>query len=143
MAFGRAQFSKLQRPPSRIYSTPIRRCFTRFTSPPPANDGSVKMPFFTQLAHHFLPEVILAIGVLALILVGAWRGERSFSLVTELTVAVLGLAILAILLSTKSEAIVFDGAYIDDAFSRFAKVLTLSASLVTILLSVNTDRKST
>jgi NADH-quinone oxidoreductase subunit N len=48
------------------------------------------MPFFTQLAHHFLPEVILAIGVLALILVGAWRGERSFSLVTELTVAVLG-----------------------------------------------------
>ena len=81
------------------------------------------MPFFTQLAHHFLPEVILAIGVLALILVGAWRGERSFSLVTELTVAVLGLAILAILLSTKSEAIVFDGAYIDDAFSRFVKVL--------------------
>ena len=94
-------------------------------SPPPANDGSVKMPFFTQLAHHFLPEVILAVGVLALILVGAWRGERSFSLVTELTVAVLGLAILAILLSTKSEAIVFDGAYIDDAFSRFVKVLTL------------------
>jgi NADH-quinone oxidoreductase subunit N len=100
------------------------------------------MPFFTQLAHHFLPEVILAIGVLALILVGAWRGERSFSLVTELTVAVLGLAILAILLSTKSEAIVFDGAYIDDAFSRFVKVLALSASLVTILLSSDFLRRA-
>jgi len=35
------------------------------------------MPFFTQLAHHFLPELILTIGVLALILVGAWRGERA------------------------------------------------------------------
>ena len=100
------------------------------------------MPFFTQLAHHFLPEVILAIGVLALILVGAWRGERSFSLVTELTVAVLGLAILAILLSTKSEAIVFDGAYIDDAFSRFVKVLALGASLVTILLSSDFLRRA-
>ncbi|MGA8169346.1 MAG: proton-conducting transporter membrane subunit, partial [Methylocystis sp.] len=100
------------------------------------------MPFFTQLAQHFLPEVILAVGVLVLILVGAFRGERSFTLVTELSVGVLGLAILAIVLSTKSEASVFDGAYVDDAFSRFVKVLALGASLVTLLLSSDFLRRA-
>ena len=111
-------------------------------SPPPANDGSVKMPFFTQLAHHFLPEVILAVGVLALILIGAFRGESSFSLVTELAVAVLGLALLAILLSTKCRGVVFDGAFIDDAFARFMKVLALGGSLVTILMSSDFLRRA-
>ncbi len=100
------------------------------------------MPFFTELAHHFLPEVILAIGVLTLILVGAWRGERAHGLVSELTVGVLGLALLSIVLSTHSEASVFDGAYVDDAFSRFVKGLTLSASMVTILLSTDFMRRA-
>ena len=31
--------------------------------------------------HHFLPEIILAVGVLALILIGAWRGEKRGRLV--------------------------------------------------------------
>ena len=39
------------------------------------------MPFLAELALHFLPEVILAIGVMVLILIGAWRGERGFGLV--------------------------------------------------------------
>jgi len=100
------------------------------------------MPFFTQLAHHFLPEVILAIGVLALILVGAWRGDRSYGLVSELAVGLLGVALLSIVLSTHPEASVFDDAYIDDGFSRFVKGLTLAASLFTILLSTDFLRRA-
>ncbi len=95
------------------------------------------MPFFVELAHHFLPEVILAVGVLALILIGAWRGDRGFALVDELAVGLLGLAILAIVLSTKSDSSVFDGAFRDDAFSRFMKVLALGGALVSILISVD------
>ena len=60
----------------------------------------------------------------------------------ELTVGVLGLALLSIVLSTHSEASVFDGAYVDDAFSRFVKGLTLSASMVTILLSTDFMRRA-
>ncbi|QGM45210.1 NADH-quinone oxidoreductase subunit NuoN [Methylocystis heyeri] len=99
------------------------------------------MPFFTQLAHHFLPEVILAAGVLALLLLGAWR-ERANALVSELAVGVLGLALLAIVLSSHSDASVFDGAFVDDAFSRFVKAVTLVASLVTILLSSDFMRRA-
>ncbi len=96
------------------------------------------MSFFAELAHHFLPEVILAVGALVLILIGAFRGERGFSLVDELAVGLLGLAIVVIVLSSKhADVDVFDGAFIDDAFSRFLKVLTLIGAMVSILLSVD------
>jgi NADH-quinone oxidoreductase subunit N len=93
------------------------------------------MSFTTALAHHFLPETILALGVLALILIGAWRGARAFGVVNELAVALLGFAILALLFGGGTEASLFEGAFVDDSFGRFVKILTLAGSLVTILMS--------
>ena len=95
------------------------------------------MPFFVQLAHHFLPETILAVGVMVLILIGAWRGERGFGLVDEMAVGILSLALVTISLSSTPGASVFDGAYVDDGFSRFMKALTLIGAIVSILLSVD------
>jgi len=95
------------------------------------------MPFFTTLAHHFLPEVVLAVGVMVLILLGAWRGGRGFWILDELAVIILGLAVLAIVLSSKPEAPIFDGAFVDDGFSRFMKVLTLVGAIASILLSTD------
>lgn len=96
------------------------------------------MSFLAELGLHFLPETILAIGVLVLILIGAARGERGFTLVDEMAVGLLGLAVLAIVLSTKQgDATVFDGAFIDDGFSRFLKVLTLIGAMASILMSVD------
>jgi NADH-quinone oxidoreductase subunit N len=95
------------------------------------------MPFFVQLAHHFLPETILAVGVMVLILIGAWRGERGFGLVDEMAVGILGLALVTIALSSTPDTSVFDGAYIDDGFSRFMKALTLIGAIVSILMSVD------
>ncbi|WP_442754174.1 NADH-quinone oxidoreductase subunit NuoN [Methylocystis sp. JAN1] len=96
------------------------------------------MSFFAELGQHFLPELVLAIGVILLILIGAFRGERGFSLVDEMAVGVLGLAVLAIVLSSKhADVSVFDGAFMDDAFSRFVKVLTLVGAMASILMSVD------
>ena len=96
------------------------------------------MPFLAELNAHFLPEVILSVGVILLILIGAFRGERGFSLVDEMAVGILGLAIVAIILSSKQVDVgVFDGAYMDDAFSRFVKVLTLFGSAAALVLSVS------
>ncbi|MFY9658351.1 MAG: NADH-quinone oxidoreductase subunit NuoN [Methylocystis sp.] len=100
------------------------------------------MPLYQTLAHHFLPETILATGLLVLLLIGAWRGEKAYALVCELSIAVLGLALLAIVLSTRSEQSIFDGAFIDDAFSRFVKALTLLASMTTVLLSTDFLRRA-
>jgi NADH-quinone oxidoreductase subunit N len=95
------------------------------------------MPFFVQLAHHFLPETILAVGVMILILIGAWRGERGFGLVDEMAVGILGLALVTIALSSTPDTSVFDGAYVDDGFSRFMKALTLIGAIASILMSVD------
>ncbi|MFZ1079520.1 MAG: NADH-quinone oxidoreductase subunit NuoN [Methylovirgula sp.] len=81
-----------------------------------------------------LPELVLAIGALALILVGAIRAKTSDRLITEIAVGVLGLAVL-ILLGGRGTATVFDGAFIDDPFGRFMKVLSYTGSLVTLLIA--------
>ena len=83
---------------------------------------------------HSLPELILAVGALFLLLFGAIRGKESDGPVTEIAVGVLGLAIVVILLNGRTHAIVYDGMFVDDAFGRFMKVLTLAGSLVTLLM---------
>jgi NADH-quinone oxidoreductase subunit N len=84
---------------------------------------------------HALPEIILAVGALLLILIGAIRGRDSDGPMTELAVGLIGLAILAILLSTKTgTAVVFDGAFVDDPFGRFMKILALLGSLVSLIM---------
>jgi len=91
------------------------------------------IPLNFALAHS-LPELVLVIGALALILAGAIRGRASDALITEIAVGVLGLAIL-ILLSGKGTASIFDGAFIDDGFGRFMKVLSYTGSLVALLMA--------
>jgi NADH-quinone oxidoreductase subunit N len=83
---------------------------------------------------HCLPEVILAVGILFLVLFGALRGKPSEGPMIEIAVALLGAAILAILLGAKTTEVVFDGAFIDDAFGRFMKVLVLTGSLVSLIM---------
>ena len=90
-------------------------------------------PMSLNLAHS-LPELILAVGALFLLLFGAIRGKDSDGPLTEIAVGVLGLAIVALLIGTKSKALVFDGAFVDDAFGRFMKVVALAGSLVTLVM---------
>jgi len=84
---------------------------------------------------HCLPELILAAGILVLVLFGALRGKESGGPVTEIAAGLLGFAIVIIFLGSKTTAVVFDGAFIDDGFGRFMKVLTLAGSLVTLIMS--------
>lgn len=95
------------------------------------------MPFLSEIFQHFLPEAILANGVMLLLLIGALRGERGFSLVDEIAVGLLGLAILSIVLSVKPDGGVFNDAFMDDGFSRFMKVLALVGAMASILMSVD------
>jgi NADH-quinone oxidoreductase subunit N len=85
---------------------------------------------------HALPETILAVGVIAMILVGAFRGRDDDGPMSEIAVGLLAAAVLAIVLdSTRASGIVFDNAFIDDRFGDFMKVLALGGSIVTLLMS--------
>jgi NADH-quinone oxidoreductase subunit N len=93
------------------------------------------MASFTSALAHCLPELILAAGVLILILLGAIRGKESSGPVTDIAAGLLAAAIVVIVLGAKTDAVVLSGAFIDDGFGRFMKVLTLSGSLVTLVMS--------
>ena len=82
-----------------------------------------------------LPEILLAVGALALVLIGAYRGEKSFGLIN--TLAFFMLAFVGILIAMQDAATVsaFNGAFISDIFGRFMKIAVLIGSAVTLMIS--------
>lgn len=82
-----------------------------------------------------LPEILLAAGALALVLIGAFRGEKSFGLIN--TLAFLMLAFVGVLIAMQDAATVsaFNGAFISDSFGRFMKIAVLIGSAVTLMIS--------
>jgi NADH-quinone oxidoreductase subunit N len=86
------------------------------------------------------PELILAIGAMALLMIGVYSGERANTLVTGLAVAILiGAGAWMLLIGDQGEA--FAGAFVVDPFARFMKVLTLVGSVVTLAMSVGFARE--
>ena len=83
------------------------------------------------------PELVLALGIVVLLLVGALRGEKSMWLITEGSLAVVGVALIAIFAGHRPEGITFYGAFIDDDFARFMKALALIGTLATLVLSID------
>src|ERR1700710_380909 len=83
-----------------------------------------------------LSEIILMFGVLGFFFLGALRGERSVWLVTELAIALLGVALLIVVFDKRTEGVTFYGAFTNDGFARFMKALALIGSLVSLLLSL-------
>ncbi len=81
-----------------------------------------------------LPELILAIGAMALLLTGAIGGEKTASLVSWGAIALLVVSGAAIMLGP-DHAVAFHNAFVADDFSRFAKLLILSAAALSILLA--------
>ncbi len=81
------------------------------------------------------PELLITVGALALLMIGAFSGERANTLVIGLSVALL-LAALALVVLFPQDGHVFGRAFVSDPFSRFMKVLTLVGSVVTLVMSV-------
>ncbi|RZM14121.1 MAG: NADH-quinone oxidoreductase subunit N, partial [Sphingomonas sp.] len=82
-----------------------------------------------------LPELVLALGAIALMLVSAWGGDKSTRAVSIAAVFVLVGAGIALVGPASSGGYAFDGLYRADAFGAFAKVLIYIASAVAIVMA--------
>ncbi len=81
-----------------------------------------------------LPEIVLAIGAIAMVLYGAIRGEGATRVLEGAALALLALA-LVLVLSANGKAVTFNGAFVADGFARFMKVLTLIGAGAAIILA--------
>src|SRR6201988_2286633 len=82
-----------------------------------------------------MPEIVLAIGAMALLMVGAYRGQSTTALVTGLAVCLLVLTGVLELTLPAGKHVTFGGSFIVDDFARYLKVLALIGSAVTLILS--------
>src|SRR5215218_714876 len=82
-----------------------------------------------------LPELVLAVGAMALLMLGAYRGEGTTRLVTTLAIVLLAVTGVLELLLPAGKLVTFGGSFIVDDFARFLKVLALIGSAATLILS--------
>jgi NADH-quinone oxidoreductase subunit N len=83
-----------------------------------------------------LPELVLAVGAMVLLMLGAYRGDQTTAALSGFAVMLLILAGVLILLMPGDKAVAFGGSFVVDGFSRFLKLLVLLGSVGVILLSV-------
>ncbi|WP_321341130.1 NADH-quinone oxidoreductase subunit NuoN [Breoghania sp.] len=82
-----------------------------------------------------LPELFLAAGALVLLMIGAFGGERSTPVVTGMSAALIALTAV-IVIAMPADGQTFGGAFVQDAFAQYLKVLALIGSGLAIAMSV-------
>jgi NADH-quinone oxidoreductase subunit N len=84
-----------------------------------------------------LPEIVLALGAMALLMFGAFRGESAVRMINGAAFALLVLAAVIVCLLPAGRIVTFGGSFVIDDFARVLKVLTLIGSAATIILSLD------
>ncbi len=82
-----------------------------------------------------LPELVLAAGAMALLMLGAFRGPQTTQLVTGIAVVLLAITGALIFWLPAGKLTTFGGSFIVDDYARFLKTLALIGSGVTLILS--------
>jgi NADH-quinone oxidoreductase subunit N len=90
------------------------------------------------------PEMLLALGAMALLMIGAFRPERDATAEAIGWLSILTLAMAGWLILQQPAGVhrLFDGAFVVDGFARFMKVLTLVASAAALILSFDDMRRT-
>ena len=82
-----------------------------------------------------LPELVLALGAMVLLIIGAWRGQEATALVTGLAVVLLIVTGVLEWMLPAGKLTSFGGSFIVDSFARFLKITALIGSVATLILS--------
>ena len=81
-----------------------------------------------------LPELILAVGAMIALMIGAVRGDKVTNFLSSFMVLVMVVATVLVL-TGPDRATAFHGAFIADGFARFAKVLVLISAALCIIMA--------
>ncbi len=95
------------------------------------------MYFSVPMFGSILPELLVLTGALALLLLGAARGEKVTGVVDIATIVILLCTAVLVILEPGTRVETFGGSFVVDNFSRFMKVLVLLGSASAIVLSID------
>jgi NADH-quinone oxidoreductase subunit N len=84
-----------------------------------------------------LPEIILACGALALLMVGAFAGNRANGFISGAAILVLIVACVVVVMQPAGRIEAMNGSFVVDAFARFVKVLSFGGTAIAILMSLD------
>ncbi len=92
---------------------------------------------FAALAPAY-PELLLAVGIIVLLLLGVFTKERS-TFISFVSILLL-VAVIAVSIWQPAEGILFNGGFIVDGFARYMKFLVLGGSAFALVLSTSTAK---
>src|SRR6202522_1627903 len=84
-----------------------------------------------------LPEIVLGIGAMLLLMLGAYRDERVVPVIDAGAIVLLVAAGVILLLLPGGKQVIFNGSFVVDTFARFLKILALAGSAATLLMSID------
>src|SRR5271154_1564957 len=84
-----------------------------------------------------LPEIVLALGAMALLMLGAFSTGNQVRAIDGAAIALLIAAGVIVLLLPAGKLVSFNGSFIVDGFARFLKILALIGSAVAIAMSLD------
>ncbi len=93
--------------------------------------GTVELPALLPA----LPEMVLVVGAMLLLMVGAFRGERAVGGIDGAAILLLIIAGLVVVSLPAGRLVTFGGSFVVDGFARFLKLLALAGSATAILMS--------
>jgi NADH-quinone oxidoreductase subunit N len=83
-----------------------------------------------------VPELVVLIGAMALLMLGAFKGDGATPLVEAGALVVLAIALVLIVIQPATPVALFGGSIVVDAFARFFKVLIVIGAAAALILSV-------
>src|SRR6202162_2873692 len=84
-----------------------------------------------------LPEIVLGLGAMALLMLGAYGDARTARVIDGLAIALLIAAGVILYLLPAGKLVSFNGSFVVDNFARFLKILALAGSAAAIALSLD------
>ncbi len=88
-----------------------------------------------------LPEIVLGIGAMLLLMLGAYRDRRVVPVVDTGAIMLLIAAGVIICLLPAGKLVSFNGSFVVDGFARFLKILALVGSAAAVVLSIDYARQ--
>ncbi len=81
------------------------------------------------------PELWLAVTAMALLLFGAFKGDKSWRLVCDLAILALLVALLAVVQIGSSPQTAMYGQWLSNGFTQFCKILVLASTILALVLA--------